>query len=136
MFEAPTGDWYLYGISFYGSQYGAKHDSEAVNGDIYILDKDLRVISRTLFPYSMLTYEKDWVQLPTLTTKVTGKFYVAIHAHSERYKGLYVGYDEDVGLSHSSLATVSRRQFKLRATQKKLEWMIRAKLAATPVYYE
>ncbi len=136
MFEAPAGEWYVYGISFYGSQYGGQHDSDAVNGDVYILGEGLRVISRTSFPYSLLTYKKAWIEVPTLATKVTGKFYVAIHAHSERYKGIYVGYDEDIDVSHSSLGSVSRKQFKLRPTPNKLEWMIRVKLAARPVYYE
>ncbi len=136
MFEAPAGEWYVYGISFYGSQYGGQHDFDAVNGDVCILDEGLRVISRTSFPYSLLTYKKAWIEVPTLATKVTGKFYVAIHAHSERYKGIYVGYDEDIDVSHSSLGSVSRKQFKLRPTPNKLEWMIRVKLAARPVYYE
>jgi len=136
MFEVPPGEWYVYGVSFYGSQYGRKHDFDAVNGDVYILDKKLRVVSRTTFPYSRLTYKKAWIEVPTLATKVTGKFYVAIHAHSEQYKGLYVGYDQNIDVSHSSLATVSRKQFTLKPTKNKMEWMIRVKLAGKPVYYE
>ena len=136
MFEAPEQTPYVYGISFYGSQYGAKHDAEAVNGDVYILDANLRVISRTSFPYSLLTYEKAWIEVPTLPTKVTDKFYVALHAHSEQYKGIYVGYHEGIDASHSSLGRVARGQFTLKPTGKKLEWMIRVKLADRPVYYE
>jgi hypothetical protein len=135
-YEAPPGDWYVYGISLYGSQYGGKHDSEAVNGDVYILDKDLRVVSRTPFPYSLLTYRKAWVEVATLPTRVQGKFYVAVHAHSERYKGIYVGYDEDIETSHSNLGGASSERFTLRPTKTKLEWMIRPKLAGKPVYYE
>ncbi len=135
-FEAPPEGAFVYGISFYGSQYGAKHDSEAVNGDVYILDKDLRVITRTSFPYSLLTYQKAWVEVPTLLTKVTGSFYVAIHAHSEQYKGLYVGYDTDIAASHSSIGTVGQKQFTLKPLKNKQEWMIRVKLVDKPVYYE
>ncbi|MFC1596854.1 hypothetical protein ACFL5Q_02800 [Planctomycetota bacterium] len=136
LFEAPAGEWYVYGISFYGSQYGGQHDFDAVNGDVYLLDEGLRVLSRTSFPYSLLTYNKAWIEVPTLATKVTGKFYVAIHAHSEKYKGIYVGYDEDIEVSHSSLASVSRKQFKLKSPPNKVEWMIRVKVAGSPVYYD
>ena len=136
MFEAPAGEWFVYGISFYGSQYGGQHDFEAVNGDVNILDESLKVISRTSFPYSRLTYQKAWIEVPTLATKVTGKFYVAVHAHSERYKGIYVGYDGDIDESHSSLGAVSRRQFELKSPPAKLDWMIRVKVAAKPVYYD
>ena len=134
-FEAPEGEHYVYGVAFYGSQYGGQHDAEAVCGDIYILDGDLRVLSRTSFPYSLLTYQKAWIDVPSLPTRVKAKFYVALHAHSEQYKGIYVGYDTHVTESHSSLGSVARRQFTTRPTPKKLEWMIRAKLTDRPVVY-
>ena len=135
-FEAPAGEWCVYGVSVFGSQYGARHDAEAVNGDVYILDADLRVVTRTAFPYSLFTYQKAWVEIPVLPTKVSGVFHVAVHAHSERTKGLYVGYDEDVGETHSMVGSVAREAFELKQTKKPLEWMIRAKLADRPVWYE
>ena len=135
MFEAPEGDRYVYGISFYGSQYGGQHDAEAVLGDVYLLDAELRVLSRTSFPYSLLTYQKDWIEVPTLLTRVKGKFYVAIHAHSEQSKGIYIGYNENVEPSHSKLGVVNPEQFTLKNPSKKLEWMIRVKMADRPVYY-
>ena len=70
------------------------------------------------------------------TTKVRGKFHVALHAHSEQFKGLYVGYDSDVDESHSSLGTVSRAGFTLRPTAEELDWMIRVKLTDKPAFYE
>jgi hypothetical protein len=135
-FEAPAAEQYVYGVTFYGSQYGGQHDFDAVNGDIYILDGDMNVISRTSFPYSLLTQQKSWVEVPTLPTKVKGKFYVALHAHSEEFKGIYVGYNENAGDSHSSVSDVSPKRFETTPSEKKLEWMIRAKLADKPVYYE
>jgi hypothetical protein len=102
----------------------------------YILDSDGRIISRTSFPYSLLGYQKAWIDVPVLPTKVTGKFYVAIYAHSEQYKGLYVGYDSHVETSHSSVGAVGRKKFQFTPTQEKLEWMVRAKLADRPVYLE
>jgi tetratricopeptide (TPR) repeat protein len=136
MFEAPAAEQFVYGVTFYGSQYGGQHDFDAVNGDIYILDGDMNVISRTSFPYSLLTQQKAWIEVPTLPTKVTGKFYIALHAHSEQNKGIYVGYNENVESSHSSVSDVSPKRFEKMPSENKLEWMIRAKLADKPVYYE
>ena len=135
-FDAPAAEQYVYGVTFYGSQYGGQHDFDAVNGDIYILDDDMNVISRTSFPYSLLTQQKAWIDVPTLPTKVTGKFYVALHAHSEQFKGIYVGYNENAENSHSSLSDVSPKRFEKMPSEKKLEWMIRAKMADKPMYYE
>ncbi len=135
-FEAPPGEQYVYAVSFYGSQYGGQHDADAVCGDIYILNAEGGVVSRTSFPYSRLTYQKDWIEVPTLPTKVKGKFYVALHAHSEQYKGIYVGYDSDIKTSHSLLGAVSRSRFTFKPVPQKYEWMIRAKLADRPVYFD
>ncbi len=136
IFEAPAGEQYVYGVSFYGSQYGGQHDFDAVNGDVYILDSDMNVISRTSFPYSLLTQQKAWVEVPTLLTKVKGKFYVAICAHSEQTKGIYVGFNENVEDSHASSSDVSPEKFETARLEKNIEWMIRVKLANKPVYYE
>ena len=135
-FEAPPGVQYVYGVSFYGSQYGGRHDADAVCGDVYILDAQGRVVSRTSFPYSLLTYQKAWIEIPTLPTKVAGKFYVAVYAHSEQYKGIYVGYDSGIEKSHSSLGKVSRGKFTLTPVPQKYDWMIRVKLADRAVYYD
>lgn len=135
-FEAPAGDQYVYGISFYGSQYGGQHDAEAVCGDVYILDAEGRVISRSSFPYSLLTYQKAWIEVPTLPTKVTGKFYVALFAHSEQYKGIYVGYDTQTEAPHSFIGGVGRDKFTFKPVPKPFEWMIRVKLADRPIYYD
>jgi hypothetical protein len=135
-FDAPEGDQYIYAVSFFGSQYGGQHDSEAVCGDVYILDAEGRVISRTSFPYSLLTFQTAWIEVPTLPTKVTGKFYVALFAHSEQYKGLYVGYDTHTKTSHSFVGRVGREKFTFKPVPKTFDWMIRAKLADRPIYYE
>lgn len=135
-FETPGEPQYVFGVSVYGSQYGGQHDATAVNGDLYVLDENLQVVSRTSFPYRLFRYKKGWIEIPILPTRVSGKFYLALHAHSESFKGLYVGYDSDVAESHSSLGTVARAGFELRPTDDKLDWMIRAKLSDKPVFYE
>ncbi|MGO8745910.1 MAG: hypothetical protein ACLQNE_07955 [Thermoguttaceae bacterium] len=135
-FDASGGDQYIYAVSFFGSQYGGQHDAAAVCGDVYILDSEGRVVSRTSFPYSLLTYQKAWIDVPTLPTKVTGKFYVALFAHSEQYKGIYVGYDAHTEVSHSFIGRVGREKFTFKPVPKPFDWMIRVKLADRPVYYD
>ncbi len=135
-FEAPADASFVYSVSIYASQYGGQHDSEAVNGDIYILDEKRNVISRTPFPYSLLTQQKDWVDIPVMPTKVKGKFFVALHAHSEQFKGVYLGYQENVARSYSSVSEVTPPQFKKAENDKQLEWMLRAKMTSKPVYFE
>ncbi|MGD0897692.1 MAG: hypothetical protein ABR915_07630 [Thermoguttaceae bacterium] len=135
-FDAPAGDQYVYAVSFYGSQYGGRHDADAVCGDVYILDSEGRVVSRTSFPYSLLSYQKAWIEVPTLPTKVTGKFHVALFAHSEQYKGIYVGYDTHTKAPHSFIGQVGREKFTFEPVPKKLDWMVRVKLADRPVYYD
>ena len=103
---------------------------------MYILDADRRMITRTSFPYSRLTYQKAWIEVPTLPTKVTGKFHVAVFAHSDQFKGIYVGYDTHTATPHSFVGLVGREKFSFTPVPKSFDWMIRVKLADRPVYYD
>ena len=49
---------YVWQVQVYASQFGSKHDSEAVSGDVYVLDEKRKVLSRTTFPYSLATQQK------------------------------------------------------------------------------
>ena len=94
-FDTPKNvEGYVWQVQIFASQFGGEHDSEAVSGDVYILDENRQVVTRTTFPYSLATQQKQWISIPTLPTKVQGKFYVSIDAHGGRFKGLYMGYQE------------------------------------------
>jgi hypothetical protein len=69
---------------------------------------------------------------------VQGKFYVSIDAHGNRFKGLYMGFEEgnDKGLA----STDERDGNEVRPGDwskefSNMQWMIRAKIADRPVVY-
>ncbi len=139
MFQTPKDiECYIWQVQFYASQFGGQHDSEAVNGDVYILDENRKVITRTSFPYSLATQQKEWLAIPTLPTKVKGKFYVGIDSHGTKYKGLYIGYQEGNPQSVASTDEIMGEHIKPADWSKKfdhMQWMIRAKVADRPVAY-
>ena len=129
---------YVWQVQLFASQFGGNHESEAVNGDIYILDKDRKIISRTSFPYSLLSRKHKWVSIPTLPTLVKGKFYVSFDAHGQKNKGVYLGYvttDESGLASTDELGRGKIKPAKWSAKFKDKQWMIRAKVADRPVVY-
>ncbi len=138
-FETPKEvEAIVWQVQIYASQFGRKHDSEAVNGDVYILDEDRKIISRTSFPYSVVSTEKQWVSIPTLPTAVKGKFYICINAHGSRYKGLYMGYVKGNEEGKASTDGIEEDSIVSQDWSKKFkdkQWLIRVKIADRPVVY-
>ncbi|MCG8448552.1 MAG: hypothetical protein MI725_03100 [Pirellulales bacterium] len=139
VFETPKNvEGYVWQVQVYASQFGGQHDSEAVNGDVYILDKNRQVITRTTFPYSLATQEKQWIKIPTLPTKVKGKFYVSIDTHGTKFKGLYMGYQDGNKKQVASTDELEDNRVQTGDWSKKfnhMQWMIRTKVADRPVVY-
>lgn len=138
-FETPKNvEGYVWQVQVFASQFGGQHDSEAVSGDVYVLDENRKVVTRTTFPYSVATQERRWVSIPTLPTKVKGKFYVSIDAHGGQYKGLYVGYQDGNPKQVASTDELSQGHVRPGDWSQKfanMQWMIRAKIADRPVAY-
>ena len=138
-FETPKDvEGYVWQVQAYASQFGGQHDSQAVSGDVYILDKNRKVITRTTFPYGVATQEKKWITIPTLPTKVKGKFYVSIDAHGGQYKGLYMGYQDGNKKQVASTDQLEDGHVRTADWSTKFEhmqWMIRTKIADRPVVY-
>ena len=139
MFETPNDvEGYLWQVQAYASQFGAQHDSEAVSGDVYVLDENRKIISRTTFPYSVSTQEKKWITIQTLPTKVKGKFYVSIDTHGTSYKGLYMGYQKGNEKNVASTDQLEDGHVRTADWSTKfdhMQWMIRTKIADRPVGY-
>ncbi|MEN1678732.1 MAG: hypothetical protein AAGJ46_04015 [Planctomycetota bacterium] len=138
-FDTPKNvEAYVWQVKLYASQFGGQHDSEAVSGDVYILDQDRRIISRTTFPYSVATQQEAWIEIPTLPTRVQGRFYVSVDAHGGKRKGLYLHYKDEAG---QELATTDARAGDriepAEWSQKfsNMQWLIRVKVADRPVAY-
>lgn len=138
-FETPKEvEAFVWQVQIYASQFGSQHDSEAVSGDVYVLDKDRKIISRTSFPYSVATQEKEWISIPTLPTEVKGKFYVSINTHGGRYKGFYMGYVDGNKEGKASTDAIDKDKIVSQKWSKKFtdkQWLIRADIADRPIVY-
>ena len=138
-FETPKDvEGYVWQVQAYASQFGGQHDSQAVSGVIYVLDKNRQIITRTTFPYVLATQEKQWVTIPTLPTKVKGKFYISNDTHGSKRKGLYMGYQDGNKKQVASTDQLEDRHVWKADWSKKfahMQWMIRVKIADRPVVY-
>ena len=139
-FETPRNvEAYVWQVQLNASQFGGSHDSEAVNGDVYILNEDRKIISRTSFPYSLATQDKRWFSIPTLPTRVKGRFFVSVDAHGTRTKGLYMSYQETGEPDNASTDEIDEDEVKPANWSSRFEgkrWLIRAKIADRPVVYK
>ena len=138
-FQTPKEvECYVWQVQLYASQFGGSHDSEAVNGDVYILDENRKILSRTSFPYSLATQQKQWISIPTLPTRVQGKFFVGVDAHGAKSKGLYVGYEKGNESGKASTDEIQGDFIRPGTWSSKfaeMQWMIRTKVADRPVVY-
>lgn len=138
-FETPKNvEAYVWQVQMYASQFGGQHDAEAVSGDVYILDANRQIVTRTTFPYSQATQQSQWVSIPTLPTKVQGKFYVSVDTHGGKSKGLYVGYAD--GNPQKVGSTDARTGDKIEPAEwsqkyEHMQWLLRVKVADRPVVY-
>ena len=138
-FETPKNvGAFVWQVQIYASQFGRNIEDEEVSGDIYVLDEDRNIISRTTFPYSVATQRKSWVSIPTLPTKVRGKFYISVDAHGKSNKGLYVGYRD--AAQQTIASTDSRDGDTIKPAEwsnrfENMQWLIRVKVADRPVVY-
>jgi hypothetical protein len=138
-FDTPQQvEGYVWQVQIFASQFGGQHDSNAVSGDAYILDENRRVVTRTTFPYSVATQQKQWISIPMLPTRVKGKFYVSIDAHGTQFKGLYMGYEKGNESHVASTDELQDDHVRPADWSKKfdhMQWLIRAKIADRPVVY-
>ena len=138
-FETPKNvEAYVWETQVYASQFGGRHDAEAVSADVYVLDEHRKVLSRTTFPYSLATYQKQWINIPMLPTRVRGKFYVSIDTHGGKTKGLYVGYATKENTKIASTDEIVDDSIKPAQWSSKFDdkqWLMRVKIADRPVAY-
>ena len=139
-YETPKDvEAYVWQVQLFASQFGTNHDSEAVNVDIYILDENRKIISRTSFPYSLVSRKHKWVSVPTLPTRVKGKFFVSINTHGRNDKGIYMAFkktDEPSVASTDELKRTKILRGDWSAKFDEMQWMMRARIADRPVVYK
>ena len=138
-FETPKNvEAYVWETQVLASQFGGQHDAEAVSGDVYILDANRKILSRSTFPYSLAMFEKQWINIPTLPTRVQGKFFVGIDTHGSKTKGLYIGYATKEETKVASADELGDGMIKPGQWSEKFadkQWLIRVKVADRPVVY-
>lgn len=138
-FETPKDvEAYVWQTQIFASQFGGQHDSEAVSGDVYVLDENRKIISRSTFPYSLTKQEKQWISIPTLPTRVHGKFYISIDTHGTKTKGMYMGFAEGNEGKLASTDEIGGESIKPGDWSEKFadkQWLMRVKIADRPVVY-
>ncbi|MCC7292193.1 MAG: hypothetical protein IT449_09060 [Phycisphaerales bacterium] len=123
LFESPGGEWYLRGVSLFGSRYGAP-EAPSESFEIALCDEQMRPIATWAKPYS--TFDRGdarWVKLDVQPTLVPAKFYVCFNFRPTGTKGVYVSYDSSTK-GHSQTATPGKPGSPFDAG----DWMIRVDL--------
>jgi len=126
VFEKPAGDWSLAQLHVFGSRYGYPA-APAENFDIYVCDGQMNVLKQYQRAYS--TFDRGdprWVIMPLERVLLTDKFYVLIHFHAEKTKGVYVHYDTSVPEAHSWVGVWGG---ETKPMKDQSDWMIRAVIA-------
>ena len=121
---------YIYAVSFFGSQYGGT-TPWASAGDRYPRFRGTCCFP-DLLPLQLANLPEGMDRCPDAADQGYGKFYVALFAHPEQYKGIYVDYVRTPEVSHSFIGRVGREKFTFKPVPKPFDWMIRVKLSRSP----
>lgn len=126
-FERPDDAPRLAAIEVFGSRYGTPQPPDE-DFRVYVLDEDGQVLRELAFPYAMFERgEERWVTLGVDGVKLPKRFSIALDFNAHQTKGVYVGKDENVEESHSSIGTPEQG---FKPVEDKFDWMIRVHVAA------
>jgi tetratricopeptide (TPR) repeat protein len=128
LFERTAEKATVTAVQIFASRYGT---SVAPTEDfhVYLLNEDRTVIGDFHFPYSTIerTVAMRWYNLLMVPpAAVPQKFYVALDFNPTEYKGIYLGLDSDISISHSFVG-LPTKGYKL--VDKNFDWMVRPVLA-------
>jgi RNA polymerase sigma-70 factor (ECF subfamily) len=134
-FVAPGGgEWYLTGVSVFGSRYGPPQPPAGATFDVALCDADMKPIAvwkqpQRLFPRG----EAKWVRVEIPPTRVPpgeAGFYVCLQFRPTATQGVFVHFDagaKDKAERSSLVATPGQAGEPLAAG----DWMIRAEVDRT-----
>ncbi len=111
-------------VQIFASRYGTP-TAPAEDFHVYLLNENRKVIGDFRFPYSTIerTEEMRWYNLPIVPpAAVPQKFYVALDFNPTQYKGIYLGLDSDVSISHSFVGVPTTGY---KPVDKTFDWMVR-----------
>ncbi len=131
-FERPDDLPFVEGVQVFCARYGAVEPPQR-DFHIYLLDEADLVICDLPFAYGKVerggTDALKWHSFKTPAVEVPESFKVALSFEPGRTSGVYVGYDESVGETHSYTG-LPDDGFKL--VDKVYDWMVRVTLVPTP----
>jgi hypothetical protein len=98
---------------------------------VHVLDKDLKLLSRTSIPYNIFTNVPSWGEAHFSPVRVGPLHYVCIEPTSRPNEQFLLGYDTGSGNKASGFGTIGAELAWPFATpaQDKANWMIRVKYA-------
>ena len=126
-FVRPDGVKFVTAVQLYAARYGMP-EPPTENFHIYLLDQNKNVILGLPVAYGSIERgDLRWYSFTIPSTEVPPQFFVAVAFNPAQTKGIYLGLDERVKLSHSFVGLPNYGFQKSNQG----EWMIRVKLAAT-----
>ncbi|MHC4477274.1 MAG: HEAT repeat domain-containing protein [Planctomycetota bacterium] len=125
-FERERGFSYVEAVQIFASRYG---HPQPPSDDfyLYLLNEKQQIIIELKYPYSMVERgDLCWYTLQTPSIEVPERFMVALAFNPHRTKGIYLGYDESIGQTHSFTGLPDSG---FDAMDGKYNWMVRVHLA-------
>ncbi len=126
-FERPKEAKHVTAVQIFASRYGLP---EAPDEDfyVYLLDGDQKVIKEVPFAYGMIERGQErWYTLKVPVTEVPERFHVALSFDPHRTKGIYVGIDEGIEVSHS---LVGLPEAGFTPVSEAYDWMVRVLMSS------
>ncbi|NQT86038.1 FecR domain-containing protein [bacterium] len=128
-FQAPEKARWVEAVQIFGARYGMPQPPKE-DFHVYVLDAEKKVLADV--PFSYATVERGdmrWYMLRTPSIEVTERFTIALSFNPGQTRGVYLGTDSNVDLSHSLTGTPGRG---LREVAEKYDWMVRVVLSPKP----
>ncbi len=128
-FKAAGSARWVESVDIFAARYGeAQAPSEFFH--LYILNKERQVLADVPFAYGLAQRgDMQWYSLRTPSVEVPEEFVIALAFNPHQTKGIYLGYDESLGQSHS-LTGLPEEGYE--PVEGKYNWMVRAHLADKP----
>ncbi len=96
---------------------------------VFLLDRDLRVITSVRRDYTILTELPHWANIDFPNTDLPGDFYILVEPVSRPAASLFLGFDTEGGKHPNFYGTVGAfLDWPLPVYQDKVNWMIRVKV--------
>jgi hypothetical protein len=128
-FQAPEKARWVEAVQIFGSRYGTPQPPKE-DFHVTVLDAERKVLADVPFPYATVERgDMRWYMLRTPSIEVPERFTVAVAFNPGRTKGVYLGTDSNVELTHS-LTGLPDRGFQEVA--EKVDWMVRVVLSPKP----